>query len=141
MKKIITLMLALTMILAAVPAGSETIEEILAPYTDAELQSVIAIYGEELLRRTGKEFILEPGMYIVGVDIPELAYRVETVDGEIAAVWFFENEAAILNWSPFYSHMFDPDDMQSVGRIYLTTDNVIEIDYHPLRFIPYTGVK
>lgn len=140
MKKICALILVLVVILAAVPVGAERYAEVLAQFSDAEIQSLAAIYNAELLRRAGEAFTLEPGIYMVGVDVPELAYRVETTDEKLASVWFYAGNEEFSQTLAFYTFVFDPTDLQSIGRIYLAEGNVIEVNYRPVRFIPYTGV-
>ena len=135
MKHTIALILAAVMILAAVPALGESLDE----YSDTDIQVIIAFYKAELLRRVGEGFSLYPGIYEVGIDIPAMVYRMEKLPGQIAVVDFFADADCLSNRIPYYSNAFT-DDTPILGRIYLPEGQIIVVDDGSVKLLPYTGI-
>ena len=134
MKKPLSLILALAMILAAVPALAD---DPLAGYTTEQLQTLSTLIQAEIIRRTGSGFQLYPGTYTVGEDIPAGKYRVEVVKS-YGIVSAYKADGGLV-FTEFLSVM-DPDDNAVIGKAILEDGMTVVIDSTSFRFVPYTGI-
>ena len=141
MKRTLTVLLILAMILTAPAAMASSVQEALAPYDDAMLQMVAEMYASELLRRTGGSITLEPGIYQIGLDIPPLAYRIELADDTITAtITCFADDEAFAYSEFFFLTTLIQDNTPAIGRVFLNEGNGLVIEHGSVRLIPFTGV-
>lgn len=141
MKKLLALFLALALMIPAF-ASAQTIAEIMAQYTDTEIQMLAEMYAAELLRRAGNGFTLEPGFYTVGIDIPAMVYRIEFAGASqysIATIDFYPDYQNMDDSDAFYSATLSLDS-PAIGKIGLAEGNVVAISVDCVRFVPFTGV-
>ena len=132
MKKLIAFTLALVLILAAIPALAE-----FDGMTLEDLQAQAARIRAEILRREEKPFIVYPGEYQVGLDIPAGIYRVE-MDGGLGAS-FDVYSGGLLDFSAYMD--VDPDIGSSViGKVELKAGQTVEIGGTVI-FRLYTGIQ
>lgn len=142
MKRTLSLILTAVMILAAVPALGEdmTWKEVFAEFQDEDLESICAAAHAEIIRRRGEPFTVAPGIYVIGLDIPEGTFSVEAIDGFTGYFYAYSDYEDLT--FPFYSAMIAPDTAgvaSSIGRIYLAEGNCIKIDM-TCKFSPYGGI-
>ena len=102
----------------------------LSALSDSELQYFISVYSAEQLRRGNKEFILYPGTYTVGQDIPAGSWVLETQSSaSIIAIYknmdTYQSEIQI----PLYdAYMGNAYGSSSISKLDLLIGNVIVID-------------
>lgn len=124
MKRIFSAMLTLVMILATVPATAEGLDS----FSLDELQAAAASIRAEILRRQGEPISLYPGVYIVGVDIPEGTYRVD-VAGSMYGTFEVYTDPANMAF-PFFDQWLDASGQTgtpTIGRIYLQSNYAIKV--------------
>lgn len=140
MKRIIAILAAL-ILFVLVPAFGAAESSPLASYDDEMIQLMCSVFRAELLRRAGEPFDVLPGIYVVGVDIPVMAYRVEPPETGLASADFYRSMEDLYNYFPFHTVTFLDGDPEAIGRVYLTEGFIVEVRYHAVRFVPYTGIE
>ena len=142
MKKAIAIIMFLLLMIPSACAKDEA-AEILAGFTDEELQALAIGCRYELLRRSGEGFTLEPGVYISGDDFPEGSYRIDIVNGfaGMADVYVYANNDMYVQQLPYIEIMLDTfGEQPSIGRVYLQSGVVLYIT-GTMHLEPYTGVQ
>ena len=137
MKKLFALVLALAMILAAVPALADNP---LDRYTTEELQTLSVMIQAEILNRSGEPFELYPGEYEVGTDIPAGSWRVEYVSG--GSGWFYVYTLPETAIPSFEGYLSEYEDVAApvIGKVTLKSGQLLEVSL-TVRIVPYTGIQ
>lgn len=142
MKKLLSLILALAVILAAGAAGAEAA---LARYSDAELLQLVAMISAEIVRRSGEPFEVLPGTYVVGRDLPAGSWRIEMRD-EVGTdiLEIYRNMAAMTDSYPIPMQEYRLSHMEGIGtralgNVTLADGMVVKIGI-PVIFSPFLGV-
>ena len=136
MKKILAIILAVALILpAAVFAdipdiSSLTNDELLTLNHEIQLR----LFSEKLVNGIQ----IPAGKYIVGEDIPEGIYRVETADKVLSPMITIYNEGKAKIVGSYL--LGDIYGSYEVGKLDLGKDYIIEVDFSPVVFYPYTGL-
>lgn len=136
MKRALSALFALVMILAAVPVTAEGLDS----FTLDELQAAAASIRAEILRRQGEPITLWPGVYIVGQDIPEGTYRVDAVS--MYGLFEVYRDSSDMDF-PFYSQWLDISGdvgTPTIGRIQLQSNQAIMIGLQ-VTLTLYAGVE
>ena len=143
MKKIIVILLAALMLAGAALAESQLFTKPLADMSLEELTEASLSINNEITARYGKieGVVIEPGLYIVGEDIPEGSYYFEGVEGRYSTS---------LNVYPSIDKMGFHDIMQEIssigdqtpksGRVILKNGNAIEFIQGPAVIHIYKGL-
>ena len=110
--------------------------------SDNEISYFASICEAELLRRSGDDFILYPGVYIVGQDIPAGSWRMELigVTAEVAKYSSVEEYKSQYAITKFVTAVGDIFGSTVIGKLELEAGSVLAID-GTFRMCPYTGVK
>ncbi len=119
--------------------GQQTLDDL----SDSELQYFVAVYNAELLRRSAEAFELDPGIYIVGQDLPAGTYRIEMSAGlaGMADIYVYQTHDMYTSGNRCYQTMLsEHSNLTAIGKLYLGVDNVLEIDGKFI-FTPYAGVE
>lgn len=138
MKKLLTLILALALILPA--AASASIPDI-SDLTTVELfelsrQINLRLFSEQLVNGID----INPGVYVVGRDIPAGSYR---ADATIPAGTFMVGYVAVYVSEDLMSEVFGcvlGNGVDKVGKFTLTDGQVLEVNSFPIRLYAYTGL-
>lgn len=138
MKKLLTLILALALILPA--AASASIPDI-SDLTTVELfelsrQINLRLFSEQLVNGID----IDPGVYVVGRDIPAGSYRADaTVPENTFMVGYVAVYVSEDLMSEVFSCMFG-NGVDKVGKFTLTDGQVFEVASFPIRLYAYTGL-
>lgn len=136
MKKLLTLIIALALILPA--AASASIPDI-SDLTEVELHELqrqiqLKLFSDKLVDGVK----VSPGVYVVGKDIPEGEYRIEyqTEDKHALATFSAYREEPFFSFSSVlgYSGPYE------IGKIELTAGITVRIESDSLYFFGYSGM-
>lgn len=107
--------------------------EVLSDYSDNYLKVLIAIMQLELRSRGFKqdEVVVPMGEYIVGEDIPAGTYTVTTGEN-YCNLEVYSNGKKI--------HSYDSFDPETIGKLTLTTGQIVKVEYDSVTFAPYKGL-
>ena len=136
MKKILAIILVVALILpAAVFAdipdiSSLTNDELLTLNHEIQLR----LFSEKLVNGIQ----IPAGKYIIGEDIPEGIYRVETADKVLSPMITIYNEGKAKIVGSYL--LGDIYGSYEVGKLDLGKDYIVEVDFSPVVFYPYTGL-
>ena len=136
MKKLFAL--ALVLVILAAPA--------LADFEDrslAQLQDAAARLQAEILRRSGEPFTVQPGLYLVGRDLPAGTWRVELAGAAAEVVVYRSMEAASADIAiPMQDYLLGTfaGMAREVGALYLADGFAVRLD-GPVTFSPFLGVQ
>ena len=136
MKKILAIILVVALILPAaafadIPdISSLTNDELLTLNHEIQLR----LFSEKLVNGIQ----IPAGKYIIGEDIPEGIYRVETADKVLSPMITIYNEGKAKIVGSYL--LGDIYGSYEVGKLDLGKDYIIEVDFSPVVFYPYTGL-
>lgn len=135
MKKVFAL--ALVLVILAVPAladfEGQTLEQLLD--ASARLQA-------EIVKRSGDPFTVQPGLYLVGRDLPAGTWRVVLASTTAEVVVYRSLQAASAEIAiPMQDYVLSslPGLPTEVGALYLASGFAVRIG-GPVTFSPFTGV-
>ena len=139
------ILLVILLINVAAQADSASWDDYLKEYSDEDLQWISAKCQELLILRGKKEFRLDPGIYVVGDDLPEATYAASLVDNDIhiaaGSFMVWANVDQYMYSVPYFSvTLSTATEIMDIGRIRLTTGNIIVVDSAFMMRL-YTGIE
>lgn len=116
---------------------------LLSGMSDDNLVYYSTMCSSELMRRRGWPITIDPGIYIVGQDLPAGYYRIDMTAGVMGIADFkiFNSAEDYANKNSGYYMVFSQNDgVTSIGKVYLDMNNVLYFD-GVMKFSPYTGAE
>lgn len=147
MKKMIIILLAAVLLIGTALSESQLFAKPLAEMSLEELTEASLSINNEITARFGKieGVMIEPGMYIVGEDIPEGSYYFEGVEGRyttsVSVYPSIKKTKTLdaLQWLPGIGYG-EFADAPKTGRVILQSGNAVEIVQGPAVIHIYKGL-